>query len=86
MLMSFFVSMCPFADDAATVTPYSVQLALSRFLSLNVAPSLVVLCLYAFLLHFPLMYPVVHNKVFVLSRLVSSPTRQNIAIITARAS
>ena len=78
--------MCPFRDDAATVTLHTVQLTLACFLSLKVAPSLVDLHLQATSLQFHLMYPGVHTRAFVLSRFVSSPIRRNIATDTAKAS
>ena len=77
--------MCPFKDNAVTVTLNNVQQTFACLLSLNVSPSPESLRLYAASLHFPQMYLVVHIKSFVLSRLFSSPTRWNIATVTARA-
>ena len=76
--------MCSFKDNAATAILHYVQLTFTRFLSLNASPSPEALCLYSASIPSPQIYLVLHTKYFVLSRSVSSPTRQNIATVTVR--
>ena len=52
-LLQCCLSICPFKDDAATITLHSAQLTLGRFLSLDIDPYPVAWHLYASFLHPP---------------------------------